>query len=138
MSTNTNKTTAPATTPAKAKDPLDADFTYLQTAEPGPVAELHAALISKLSGVEISAQQVRAVLSMHGKIQASEANRKREGYVARTAQSIRNGGQTTVEHMDLRLAEAVKPAAPKPVRKPRTPKPAAPKAPVTTDVAVAS
>lgn len=137
MTTN-DTTTAPAST---IKDPLEADFTYLQGKAPSDLHELHAALISELSGVEISAKQVQAVLAMHGKIQASEANRKRAGYKGRTAESIRKGGQTTVEHMDQRLNTPV-PAAvaakPKPApRKPRTPKTAAPVAEVQAE-AVAS
>lgn len=139
------------TTVKPAKDPLDGDFTWLQNKPASDLHELHAALVTELTGIEVTAKQVQAMLHMHGKIQASEANRKRAGYKPRTAESIRKGGETTVIHMDQRLAvvqdDGDEPEAEqKPVRKPRQRK-TAPKADVVAeeaasqpeqDVAVAS
>lgn len=123
-----NDTKLAVATAAKAKDPLDGDFTWLQAKAPSELHELHAALVSELTGIEVSPKQVQAMLHMHGKIQASEANRKRAGYKPRTAQSIRKGGETTVVHMDERLAATAKPATParkRPSRKQQLPQPTA-------------
>lgn len=56
--------------------------------------DLHAAVYSHLSGVEISPKQVQVVLSLHGATQRSEANRHRSSYRGRTVASLRRGAET--------------------------------------------
>lgn len=110
MTTSIN-TAAITTANVKAADPLDADFTWYQEKAPSELHELHAALVSELTGVEVTAKQVQVILGMHGKIQASENNRKRAGYKPRTVDSIRRGGATTAAHAAELLAEVEAQAA---------------------------
>ncbi|QSL67788.1 hypothetical protein [Nocardia phage P3.1] len=110
MTTSIN-TNAITTANVKAADPLDADFTWYQEKAPSELHELHAALVSELTGVEVTAKQVQVILGMHGKIQASENNRKRAGYKPRTVDSIRRGGATTAAHAAELLAQAEAEAA---------------------------
>lgn len=110
-----NTTTAAAATRELVSAEEIAKFQYLADK---PVSSLHEALaayILETSGIEISEKQVQAVLSIHGTFQKSEANKNRAEYKARTAASIRNGGQTTAERFAelARLeAESLQTAAP--------------------------
>lgn len=110
-----NTTTAAAATRELVSAEEIAKFQYLADK---PVSSLHEALaayILETSGIEISEKQVQAVLSIHGTFQKSEANKNRAEYKARTAASIRNGGQTTAERFAelARLeAESFQAAAP--------------------------
>ena len=93
------------TAAVKSADPLDGDFSYYAEKAPSDLHELHAALVTQLTGVEVTPKQVQVILGMHGKIQASENNRKRAGYKPRTVDSIRRGGNTTADRAAQLLAE---------------------------------
>lgn len=108
MTENTATATAPALNALAGEilDPSGKDWTYLQTKAPSSVHELHAATITRLSGVEVSAKQVQAMLAMHRYIQKSEANRKRPEFHGRTWGSVVQGAQTLEERALVRPADA--------------------------------
>lgn len=133
---------------AEVKDPLDGDFGFYATKAPSELHQLHAELVTKLTGVEVTPKQVQAILGMHGKIQASQANKKRAEYKARTTESIKRGGETTAENAARILREQEEAAAaaakaeaaakrkPRAPRKTAAPKPAARKATPATPAKV--
>lgn len=73
------------------------DWTYLQGKPTSSNHELEAQVITQLSGVEISPQQVQALLAMHRFIQKSQANQDRPDFRGRTWESVLKGNQTLAE-----------------------------------------
>lgn len=73
------------------------DWTYLSGKTPSSNHELQAAVISQLSGVEISPEQCMAFLAMHRFIQKSEANQTRPEFHGRTWESVIKGSNTLAE-----------------------------------------
>ena len=104
------------------------DWSYLQGKATSSNHEMEAAAISQLSGVEISAKQVQALLSMHRFFQASEANRARPEFHGRTWESVVRGSATLAERAAEKTGQVVSEpigalvepaAAPKPKPAPR-------------------
>lgn len=81
------------------------DWTYLQGKTPSSNHVLQAAVISQLSGVEISPEQCMAFLAMHRFIQKSEANQARPEYHGRTWESVIRGSQTLAERASAQPLE---------------------------------
>ncbi|UVK63840.1 hypothetical protein SEA_LILYPAD_36 [Gordonia phage LilyPad] len=92
------------------------DWTYIQDKEPLETHHLFAQMVTRLSGVEISAKQVQALLLMHRWMQASDLNRERDTFRGRTLGSVIRGSETllgrtedraTVEGLDAQVVEMV-------------------------------
>lgn len=63
-------------------DPMDRDFTYLQDKGPSDLHVTLAKVITQRTDIEITAQQVQAVLGIHPHFQRSKLNKARPTYVA--------------------------------------------------------
>lgn len=63
-------------------------FEYLQDKDPSQKHEFYAALMTALSGIEITPKQYQVMICTHRYIQASDLNRVRKDYRPRTAESV--------------------------------------------------
>lgn len=105
------------------------DWTYLQGKPTSSNHVLEAQVITQLSGVEISPQQVQALLAMHRFIQKSQANQDRPDFRGRTWESVLKGNQTLAERAAERHGAVV--AEPIGTLVEEAPKPAPRKRPAT-------
>ena len=88
-----------------SNDPKAPNFAYLAEKEPSSLHLALAAFIKDHGGPEMDPKQVQAVLSAHGKFQASDHNKRREDYKPRTPQSIYKGGVTTAANFHFVVDE---------------------------------
>lgn len=110
-----------------SKTPKAPNFAYLAEKDPSSLHIALKAFIEDHDGPEVDLKTIQAVLAAHGKFQASDYNKNREEYKARTAQSIYKGGVTTAQNFHFALdaeGNEVRVEGPAP-----EPKKVAPKAP---------
>jgi hypothetical protein len=106
-------------TKAEPKKPVDfesRDWTYLQDKDPSDLHVTFAKAISQRADVEISAQQVQAVLAMHASFQRSKLNKSRPTYVALDEVIVKQRSvHMTQAHLDAAAEMAAR--GPKPTKK---------------------
>lgn len=105
-----NNTVSAANTNDAVLDGLVAEgqerFAYIsgnadvEAKDPSSKQEFYAALITALTGVEVTPKQYQAMISTHRYIQASDLNRARADYRPRTAASVIKAASTLLEHAD--------------------------------------
>ncbi|QFG10582.1 hypothetical protein HWC68_gp42 [Gordonia phage Gibbin] len=80
----------------------------LPNVAPSDVHELHAAVATVLTGIEVDPKVVQVILSLHGNVQRSALNRDkslRPTYRGRTVASLRKGAETLRENLETVPAE---------------------------------
>ncbi|QNJ55352.1 hypothetical protein SEA_LITTLEFELLA_41 [Gordonia phage LittleFella] len=80
-------------------------FAYVQDKDPSPKQEFYAAMISALTGVEVTPKQYQAFITTHRYIQASDLNRARRDYRPRTAASVLQAAATLQQRADEMLID---------------------------------
>ncbi|UJQ86109.1 hypothetical protein ZANY_40 [Gordonia phage Zany] len=80
----------------------------LPNVAPSEVHELHAAVATVLTGIDVDPKVVQVILSLHGNVQRSALNRDkslRPTYRGRTVASLRKGAETLRENLETVPAE---------------------------------
>lgn len=80
-------------------------FEYLAEKDPSPKHEFYSAMITALTGVEVTPKQYQAMITTHRYIQASDLNRAREDYRPRTVESVVKASETLLERASEMLTE---------------------------------
>ena len=80
-------------------------FAYVQDKDPSPKQEFYAAMITALTGIEVTPKQYQAFITTHRYIQASDLNRARADYRPRTAASVLQAAETLARRADEMLVD---------------------------------
>lgn len=78
------------------------DWTYIADKDPLETHVLYADMVTRLSGIEVSAKQMQAMLLMHRWMQQSDLNRARDTFKGRTLASVLKGNETLFERTSQR------------------------------------